>query len=691
VQIDVSLVLNLHKEGKYVLRTLLSLKDAAIFARVSGISVELIVVLDRPDTVTLGVVRAFDFSGFAQYQVIEVTHGSLGPARNDGIRRAGGKYVRVCDGDDLVSYNLVLAMYLFAEHLGPNAILHPEWLLSFGNHYYRGHHRDLDVVTPLSLIDSHPFGSEIFFHRSLFNQLQYADVRLTSGYAFEDWHLVTEAVASGFNLYVVPDTIIFYRQRRDSLLKQANSLSVQQIPPSRFFTPETYCVICAASYSQYLGGHMKREFEGDAKFIESNVCFDLIQAASTIEPAIDLHFIKQGSSYQTTTQSNIEIGRRYFEICALLEKKRGFSEIFFVSHFRSRMDERYFTDLINELSVYDDAVVLIIIGDELPNDRWQPRFSTSVTIVNLAQWLSEIGPQGVDLISLKLVQSLGESARLHACPGASGERFFAAYGRALDGHKRIFYRSNSSASSDDGSSSRLPAFEFLSDSIESIDVVVCDNNTIAEFDRRRIGVFPDKWKILPARHMPAMNKRAAVERSSRGVRRFLYSSSSSDHGGRLLPSLTNLLIKEWSDTNVDIYSHRSPARGTLSTTTRASVDYKRGVIKFSDIALCEYFCLILTGVFEDVTRLLLEAAGAGIPIVGPDIAVIAEFVENGLTGMLIPNLAAVDRMAEAYFGAIVRLERDRGLRTRIVEGAYDRAVNDYGPQSFREKLLQVLT
>ena len=581
-------------------------------------------------------------------------------------------------------------MYCFAEQMGSKAILHPEWLLSFGDHYYRGHHRDLDIVTPLSLIDLHPFGSEIFFHRSLFSKLKYQDVRLTAGYAFEDWHFLTEAVAAGYNMYAVPDTIIFYRQRQRSLLKQANNLSVQQIPPSYFFMPDTYLAVCAESYRRLLRGDIRREFADDRPFISSDVCRDLTRAASIIEPTIDLDLLKQGSSYQTTTQSNLSIGRRYFDLCALLKHKK-FSDIFLVSHFGSAMEEQYFTDLVKELIESEpEKCILLIIGDERLNDRWLPRFSSRVTVVNVAQWLDEIGPNGIDLVTLKLVQSFGEGARLHTCPGASGERFLAAYGRALAAYKRIFYRYIRATCFDSGSFSPQSAFKFISDCIESIDVIVCNNSDAAEFDRRRIGVFSEKWRIFPGRYELATERSTAINNPLNVSRRILCVSSCSNEGRwGLLFAIINLLIKKWPDTTIDICGNSIVTSG-LNIEAFRNVEYKGQLAKFSKIVCREYFCLFCIGVFDDISSVLLEAAGMGIPIIGPNISAIGEFVENEVTGLLLPDLPEVGPMAEAYFQAVVRLDRDEALRVGIVERAYDRAVNDYGRQTYKRNVERAL-
>jgi len=114
---DVTLVLNLHREAGLILRTLMSLKEAVAFASVHGISTQLVVVLDRPDEKTREALSQFDLSGFSDYQRIDVDCGSLGLARNAGCARARGRYVCLCDGDDLYSFNSIVTMYREAERL----------------------------------------------------------------------------------------------------------------------------------------------------------------------------------------------------------------------------------------------------------------------------------------------------------------------------------------------------------------------------------------------------------------------------------------------------------------------------------------------------------------------------------------------------------------------------------------------
>ena len=83
--IHASIVLNIHREAVFLRRTLLSLAEAADFARSKGISLELVAVLDRTDDATRQVLLSSDVSIYENVRIIEVDNGSLGLSRNDGI------------------------------------------------------------------------------------------------------------------------------------------------------------------------------------------------------------------------------------------------------------------------------------------------------------------------------------------------------------------------------------------------------------------------------------------------------------------------------------------------------------------------------------------------------------------------------------------------------------------------------
>ena len=78
-----------------------------------------------------------------------------------------GKYIQFCDGDDLISFNMLSAMFFEAERSKGKTILFPEWIFAFGNKPHHTQYVDLKFVTPLSFLDVHPYNVRGFYDRSL--------------------------------------------------------------------------------------------------------------------------------------------------------------------------------------------------------------------------------------------------------------------------------------------------------------------------------------------------------------------------------------------------------------------------------------------------------------------------------------------------------------------------------------------
>ena len=320
---DVSLILTLHREGALLRRTLLSLEEAACYARRLGITTELVAVLDRPSEPTCHALDAFEHAGFDRLEVVHVDHGSLGPSRNSGIAAARGRYAMMCDGDDLISFNSVAEMARLADGSPPGTVIFPEYLFAFGERHHFVRYYPLDVVTPLSFLRAHPYTSRIFAPLDVFRSIAFLDVRLSPGYAFEDWHFNAECAARGHAIAVARDTMLFYRQRPGSLLAQANTLSVRQIPPSRLFEPATYRRVGREGYIRTgrapsaftQAGHAPTPADLDGPVLRA-----LVKAANDIEPDIDIDTVRRSPFFSPVDENVIGVGRAYYEI---LRARRG--------------------------------------------------------------------------------------------------------------------------------------------------------------------------------------------------------------------------------------------------------------------------------------------------------------------------------------------------------------------------------
>ncbi len=692
MDIDVSLILCLHREGKYLLRTLRSLKEAASFAHAGGLQVELIVVLDRADELTRKILLEFDLHGFENIEIVQTNNGSLGPSRNDGCARASGKYFMMCDGDDLISFNYISALFLEAERQGPKAIVVPGWVMDFGSQYCVSEFSNLDVVTPFAFLDSHPYTSRTFFHRSLFDKLKFSDVPLTAGYAYEDWHFHANAIGLGYTFEVASDAVLFYRYRNGSLLRQANQVSVRQIPPSILFEPETYLRVCSDSAARLRRGVQRKPgLRGKARLGDPS-CRFLLAAANRIEPRIEINYLQNGLTWFPANTSNLAIGQAYFDICCRVVGLQ-FSHIFLLPYFGVGGAERYFSNIINTIhgSRPGDRM-LVLLGESHPDNEWLSRLPDTVTVLDLAAYMATIGTAGIDLVALKLIQSCGAQASIHIRQSTFGQRFFEKFGRALEKNKRIlYYFCEEIRPLGDLGFIQPWSFGFVSENFEQLDRIVACNHHIGAVDQERIGFSAEKWKFLPTMHNPPIGREEAVARALRPSKRLLWASRLS---WQKRPDMVRAIaLRLWDarpDLLIDVYGGHPVEFDIRRLADLPNVSCHGPYANFSTIAEDGFFCFLYTSLFDGIPTVLLEAAGLGLAIVAPDIPGVEEFVEDGETGILIESVADDDQMARAYVAAIGQLADNAEMRARLAGAAYDKVMAVHSAQPYTQALMDVL-
>src|SRR5262249_53273019 len=142
---------------------------------------------------------------------------------------------------------------------------------------------------------------------------------ITSGYAYEDWHFNCEALCAGYEFVIAKNTVFFYRQRSNSLLKKSDAISSRQIPFSNFFRPEQFTTICASDYARW-----KDKISAIAdpatireNFVGNGVCTELVHAANRIDPAVDFAFIERIHTF-SNLEGSLDGGAAYFRICKQL-------------------------------------------------------------------------------------------------------------------------------------------------------------------------------------------------------------------------------------------------------------------------------------------------------------------------------------------------------------------------------------
>src|SRR5690606_31378963 len=111
------------REGMLAKPSLESLKRTVAHAESAGFRVELIAILDRPDTTTREVIKTH---GPVNLRIEEVDFGDLGKARNHGVAIARGRYVAFLDADDLWGVSWLTSAAIAADLRATPTVWHPE-------------------------------------------------------------------------------------------------------------------------------------------------------------------------------------------------------------------------------------------------------------------------------------------------------------------------------------------------------------------------------------------------------------------------------------------------------------------------------------------------------------------------------------------------------------------------------------
>jgi glycosyltransferase involved in cell wall biosynthesis len=231
--IEITGIINLHREGLLAHASLRSALAARREAEAAGITVELLAVADSADAATLAVAGAVD-----RVQVLEASVRDLALARNIGVAAAGGRFIAFLDGDDLWSHNWLRNAHKVATGTARKVVWHPEASLFFGPKLdpYWLIHPDIETVQGdwVTLGMRNHWTSLSFARREVYEQVLFRQNDLRAGFGYEDWSWNAEVIAEGWLHKPVIGTTHLVRVRENSLVRQTATSGALVTPSSLF-------------------------------------------------------------------------------------------------------------------------------------------------------------------------------------------------------------------------------------------------------------------------------------------------------------------------------------------------------------------------------------------------------------------------------------------------------------------------
>jgi glycosyltransferase involved in cell wall biosynthesis len=216
---SVTVVINAHREGLLCWASLQSVSRAKAQAELHGIDVEILVALDRVDSLTRNIVDEWTESGVCK---IVFDNGDLGRSRNDAVQRASNEWIAFLDADDIWGETwLYEAVSASLNDNRTNVVWHPEVNIYFGYacHLYRHIDMEEQEFKLTSLVGNNYWTSLCFARRDLLRKVPYPATQLQQQIGFEDWGWNRAVIDAGAIHKVVRGTGHAIRTREGSLVK----------------------------------------------------------------------------------------------------------------------------------------------------------------------------------------------------------------------------------------------------------------------------------------------------------------------------------------------------------------------------------------------------------------------------------------------------------------------------------------
>lgn len=700
---DISVILNVHNETAYLQRTLLSLAEAASFAAAAGVTLELVMVLDTPLQETLDLAHAcadrdYLMIPYRRVHIEVVRNRSLGPSRNDGIALARGEYATLCDADDLISFNLLLASLQKAREIELPALVFPEYTVEFGIRHAIARYRPLAEITPLGMLQEHPYSSRAFGPRSLFCEIPFSDARSSDGFAYEDWHFNCEVIAAGYDLAIAPGTVLFYRKRPGSLLDQSTNTTSCQIRPSRLFSPRHYVKICRPTYEilrrKAVRDHLYvgvTEHDSGLRLAELPYFQELFTAANRIDPGVDPDRY-YSAVFWSPAHASIRAGVVYYEACARLRVDE-YDDVFLLPFLVSGGAEKYLISVMEALrSTGLNRHCLVICGESTDKRAWLERLPPDTDLVDLPQLDPALSDEGRDAVTLKLLQAVAPKARIHLKQSNFAFRLYRKFSSVLSGNKAFFYRFMDDRRITGGRPiTDSYGFDFLAECGNALNGIISDHQRVLDEDWRRFGLWSDKSHCLPATCELALSRARPKEAGRDRPLRLLWASRLD---GQKRPGLIVAIARACAGrgifVQIDVFGSVILGGFEMEELQNAPmVRYCGPFTDFSALSLQDYDGFLYTSMFDGMPNVVLEAMSAGLPPIAPAIDGIPEVVRDGETGLLVPNLADADMLAEAYAERIATFHADPALRQRMSEACIELIRSDRSRAAFEARVQEI--
>jgi glycosyltransferase involved in cell wall biosynthesis len=719
---SLSVIITAHAEGILAYKTLGSVRRALAPLAKRGIVSEIILHCDTPTPATTEFIET-NKKALQGVRLFTNSFKDLGPSRNFGVKQAKGKYVTFIDADDLVSEFWFERAYDFLEqHEFGQYIAHTESTVEFGgSDGVIIKHGEINQATDTLLsVFANRWNSIVMAPRELLLAEPYTSN--SPGYGYEDWHLNCRLILRGVHNVLIPHTAVFVRRKasESEWLRQRMSRSV--LPANPLFAFDR---IRAIEMSGPNGGPdaarvvMPKSMAAQMRAMFSPM-FKRVPGAERYARRLYDMALNAKNSFSGGNSSSAHIPTWLADEWRNMHtvEKQVFPTkpiLLHVPIYDSITPEHYqaaqaFKELINHTTHNQYGYILFVPwlikgGADLFAIHYANTFKqlhpdknvlVVATVNRVSDWASKL-IDGVDFmpygtiagklsreVQFRLLEQLIENSGaqcLHILNSELAYNFVAAHEQYLRAtNKKLVVTSFSQSTDKTGrifgySHTHVPQVYDLAS------LVTTDNEAVTKMWINEYGFDPAK---LVVHHQPVeLPKVEAPNRPiTRGALRVLWAA-------RLCPEKQPELVAKigrlLQDRNIAIDMYGQPDKDFNQSFLRSlppNVHYKGPFDGFFTLPLDQYDAYLYTSLFDGMPNVILEAAGAKLPIVSAAVGGVPELIQNEESGLLVPTLDS----AEEYADALRRLYNHPDELEQFAHKLHTRLAERHAPDAYQQQI-----
>ena len=653
-----------HNEGMLAHKTLKSIFRALELVEEHNIPYEIIIHIDNGDEPTVNYFK--QYQNDKRFTIINSTFGDLGMSRNCIASHAKGEFLAFLDADDMISKNWYVNGIKRIAESKKEIMVHPNIQFNFGagtklEYTIRKDSFDKfeDAIISAGV---NRWCSAIMGRTQTFLSFPY--MKTEKGYGYEDYFLNTKTVGAGIKHMVAPETVMFYRQKREgSLLTSSNAEHVMQpyVELLDIDFIKTSKTVDKKSYQQHIEpSHKKRAILRVYKKIRSNNVFNyfitpiakvakkvlsgLISSKNVNQkiPQFLLEEWKEINSIESqlyptaeakaeitcVEADNYDVGLAYYEIAQKIPKLPDY--IFIVPWVATGGADKV---LINYLKFFQQEHpnwTIAVIATEPSANTWSSKLPDNAYIIDFGNAAQGLWDTQKEILFSRIITQL-KCFKLHIINSLYGYEWARMHKKFIATQCKL---NVSIFSIDNQYTAGVGDYSnpYLFDIYNCVDHIFTDNQAVINEMHEKHGFDMSK---MSAHYQPIETTKSEVRCvAADGPTKILWASRIAHEKA---PEILCDIAKRLDNKQfiIDVYGEFSRAYNEKLFRNISCINYKGSFEGLDTIDTSAYDLFLYTSLRDGLPNILLEAIAANLPVVAPAVGGIPELIKDRKTGILV--------------------------------------------------------